>query len=139
MTGVSGFFSIGNDITATPAVMFLWQDAKTFLEHTITVSSDAVHVILGVACMFAVAIVARRPLSHWAPWTAVLLLLLCNEAADLWIERWPVRAMQYGESAKDVMLTMLLPTLLLLVARFAPDVYARQTREAANRVEAGGR
>jgi hypothetical protein len=45
-----------------------------------------------------------------------------NEAGDLWVEQWPEPAMQYGEGLKDIVLTMFLPTVLILVARFRPGI-----------------
>ena len=46
--------------------------------------------------------------------------LLFNESVDLWAELWPSRAMQLGEGAKDIVLTMLLPTVLMLALRWSP-------------------
>ena len=50
----------------------------------------------------------------------VLTLEMANEWSDLYTEAWPQHAMQWGESAKDVLLTKALPTLLLLLARCRP-------------------
>jgi len=36
--------------------------------------------------------------------------------------------MQYGDGAKDIILTMALPTLLLVTARVTPRIYARARR-----------
>jgi hypothetical protein len=36
--------------------------------------------------------------------------------------------MQYGECAKDVLLTMLLPTILMLAVRFAPGLFRGGSR-----------
>ena len=33
-------------------------------------------------------------------------LILCNEAVDLWVERWPDPGQPYGEGVKDLLLTM---------------------------------
>jgi hypothetical protein len=53
----------------------------------------------------------------------LLGLIAFNEAVDLWIERWPDPGMQYGETAKDVFLTMVLPTVLLACARARPQLF----------------
>ena len=123
---------------AIGSATLFWQEAKLSLEHSTQVSADAVHVILGVICMFLVALVARRPVSHWLPWAVVLLLALCNEVADLWVERWPHPGEQYGESAKDLVITMFLPTLLLLTARSAPSFFGGHSSARASR-KVGGR
>ena len=78
---------------------------------------DALHVVLGVLLQLAGAALFRRTLADWSPWLFVAGLLLINEAHDLWVEQWPERGMQYGEGAKDVLLTLLVPTLLLWLAR----------------------
>jgi hypothetical protein len=97
-----------------------WYSAKIFVERSVAVSTDSLHVIAGVAIQILVAIVLRRPLTNWLPWGIVLASLLFNEAVDLWVERWPSLAMQLGESTKDLLLTMVLPTLLALSLRWLP-------------------
>lgn len=100
--------------------MTLWYQVKLFIEHSSAFSPDALHVFAGVAIQLLTAAVLRRPVSRWAPWLVVLVAIIVNEAIDLWVERWPQPGMQYGEGAKDVLLTMILPTMLLLVARLRP-------------------
>ena len=97
-----------------------WYQIKTFIEHAIGFSHDALHVIVGVVIQLGIAALFRRSLRSVWPWLIVLALELGNEWVDLAIERWPVPAEQYGEGMKDILLTMALPTLLLLVARFRP-------------------
>ena len=94
--------------------------AKTFIEHAIGFSHDALHVLVGVVVQLGIAVLLRRSLRSIWPWLIVLALELGNEWVDLAIERWPVPAEQFGEGMKDILLTMALPTLLLLVARFRP-------------------
>ena len=101
-----------------------WHDAKVFVEHSVSVSHDSLHVIVGVLLLFMIAWVSGRPISSMRPWLWVLALILWNETVDLWVEQWPEPAMQYGEGAKDIGLTMLLPTLLMLAARFRPGLFS---------------
>lgn len=108
--------------------MKAWYEAKTFIEHAIFFSSDALHVLVGMVAWVAIAMIWRRPLSNWRPWFALLVLLILNEAVDLWVERWPDLAMQYGESAKDLLLTMVLPTLVMILARSQPWLFSRSAR-----------
>ena len=108
--------------------MMSWYQAKMFVEHAMFFSSDALHVIAGVIVWLLLALALRRPVSSWLPWLGLLALLLCNEAVDLWVERGPDPAMQYGESAKDVMLTMALPALLMAAARMRPQLFTRRRR-----------
>jgi hypothetical protein len=104
--------------------MISWYKAKMFIEHASAVTSDAIHVLIGVFIQLLVAMLLRRSIAAWLPWLLVLTLALANEGIDLWIEQWPDLAMQYGESAKDVFLTMTLPTLLMTVARLRPQLLA---------------
>ena len=97
-----------------------WYDVKMVIERAATITSDAMHVIAGVLLQLLAALITRRPLSSWKPWLVVLVLLLFNEAVDLWAERWPIVAMQLGEGVKDIILTLFLPTILLLAFRLSP-------------------
>lgn len=99
-----------------------WNDAKTFIEHMIGFSHDALHVLVGVCLQLLFAALFRISARSIGPWLMVLALELANEWSDLYIEVWPQHAMQWGESAKDVLLTMALPTLLLIVARYRPKL-----------------
>ena len=108
--------------------MTAWYEAKLFVEHALSVSHDALHVLAGVVILLGAALLSRRPVSDWRPWLIVLALLLFNEIVDLWVEQWPSRAMQYGESAKDLLITMALPTLILISARAMPRLYVARRR-----------
>ena len=103
--------------------MSIWYQAKLLLEHASGISMDAFHILIGVAAQLSFAALFRVPLKSWRPWLFVFALLLLNEAGDLWVERWPQPAMQYGEALKDIVLTMLLPSLLLLCARRTPQLF----------------
>jgi diacylglycerol kinase len=108
--------------------MLFWYREKMFIEHASVISSDAIHVLIGVVIWVAAALVSRRPLATWLPLLAVLALTLLNEAVDLSVERWPSLAMQLGESAKDIILTMGLPTLLMTLVRLRPNLFRTSTR-----------
>jgi hypothetical protein len=118
---------------ALGGAMSSWHQAKLFLEHAVSVSNDALHVVLGVLVQMIAGLLLRRPLSAWTPWVAALVVTLWNEAVDLWNEQWPEAGMQYGESAKDLALTMLLPTALLLAARLRPDLFRGAPRARKRR------
>lgn len=103
--------------------MTTWFRTKMFIEHASSITSDAMHVIAGVLIQLLLALITRSSISRWVPWFIVLALCLMNEFVDLWVEQWPNLAMQYGESAKDVLLTMTLPTVLMLSARLRPQIF----------------
>jgi|KBSSwiStaDraftv2_1062776.scaffolds.fasta_scaffold3700808_2 hypothetical protein len=99
-----------------------WYQVKLFLEHASGFSMDALHVIVGVVVQLAVAFLLRTSVARPLPLLAVLVLELINEASDFRVEIWPQPGMQFGESAKDVILTMTIPTLIFLVARYRPKL-----------------
>lgn len=109
-----------------------WNTVKTFIEHAFGFSHDALHVEIGVVLQVIFALVTRRSLGSFLPWAAVLLLEAANEWSDLTIERWPDFAMQLGESAKDMTLTVLLPTLLLGLVRCQPQIFRPRALSATD-------
>jgi hypothetical protein len=107
------------------AWMWSWYDVKQVIERSIAFSSDSLHVLTGVVLLLGAALVLRRPISRWRPWLVVFALICLNELIDLKFDHWPTRAAQYGEGVKDMLLTLALPTLLLLAARFVPRLFKR--------------
>ncbi len=108
-----------------PAV---WFDFKEFVRHSTGWPMDTLHVMGGVMLQLMVAALLRTSLGSKWPWLIVLGLELINEAYDLWLERWPSLAMQLGEGARDLVGTMLLPTLLWWVARRRPRLLSGAKR-----------
>ena len=106
-----------------------WYHFKLALTASTGVSQDALHIFAGVIFQILLAAVLRVRLSHLMPWLAVLGLELANEYSDLHLELWPDRAVQYCESVKDLLVTMAVPTLLLVLVRFAPGLFAARGRE----------
>ena len=113
--------------------MASWHQGKLFIEHAVHVSHDSLHVLVSVPLWLVFAVILRRPITSWIPWGWLLALILWNETVDLWMERWPDAGMQYGEGARDVALTMLVPTLLLFAARLRPDLFRGTPRPRGRR------
>ncbi len=118
---------------AITSIMTSWHEGKLFIEHTIAIHHDALHVIIGVLLWVALGVVLRRPLSSWYPWLWLLAFILWNETVDLWVEQWPDPGQQYGEGVKDVLLTMFVPTVLMFVARFRPGLFANNGKRRSKR------
>jgi hypothetical protein len=97
-----------------------WYQVKLFIEHASGISMDALHILVGFALFLAAARLLKTGIASPLPWLALLTLELINEAYDLRIELWPNLVTQLGEGAKDILLTMALPSLLLITARFRP-------------------
>lgn len=100
-----------------------WHALKQWLETTSGLDMDALHVHAGILGQIGVALTLRKSLRSPLPWLAVLVAIIGNEVYDLHYEVWPTRDAQIAESAKDVWNTMLMPTLLMLLARFKPSLF----------------
>ena len=109
--------------------MASWHQGKLFIEHSVAIGHDSLHVIVGTILILLIASVLRRPVSDWRPFLWVFALGLWNEAVDLWVELWPDTGKQLGEGAKDLMLTMIVPTILLLTVRMRPRLFVPGRRK----------
>jgi hypothetical protein len=98
-----------------------WYQVKLFIEHASGISMDALHILIGFVLFLLAARLLRTGVASALPWLAVLLLELLNEVYDLHVELWPDLGSQLGEGAKDILLTMAMPTLLLALARCWPN------------------
>jgi hypothetical protein len=123
-----------------------WYGVKEFLEHWSGLDMDSLHVHAGVLGQIAAALVLRRPLRSVIPWLLVLAAALANEAYDFQYEIWEDRSAQLDGGIRDIWNTMLLPTVLLLLARFYPRLFTGSpapvpvpaTESAPDPGEAGG-
>lgn len=102
-----------------------WYQLKLFAQHSTGISMDALHVILGILLQLAIARLFKSSVARPLPLLAVLVLELINEINDFRVEQWPEPGMQFGEAAKDVILTMFVPTLIFLVARYRPKLLSQ--------------
>ena len=100
-----------------------WTHLKEFVEFATGFSRDSLHVILGVCLQLGVAAAFKIPVTRWFPWCVVLAFTTSNELHDVLVEYWNLPARQFGESAKDIILTMFVPTLILLAARYVPRIF----------------
>lgn len=114
--------------TAVRSGMGSWYDTKHFVEQSVAFSSDSIHVVTGVVIQLIAGLLLKKPISRWRPWLVVLALILLNEFIDLQFDHWPQRSMQLGESMRDIILTMTLPTILLLATRIAPRLFSSTRR-----------
>jgi hypothetical protein len=107
-----------------------WHQLKTWLETASGLNMDALHVHAGILLLVAAALMLRRPLRSPWPWLVVLAAELANEYYDLNYEIWPTRGQQFAEGAKDIWNTMLLPTAILVAARWFPALLVGRSPES---------
>jgi hypothetical protein len=105
------------------AAMASWHQGKLFIEHSLAINHDSLHILVGVLLWIALGLLLRRSLASWRPWLWLFAIILWNETVDLWLEQWPDPGQQYGEGAKDLLLTMAVPTIIMLAARSRPDLF----------------
>lgn len=98
-----------------------WHGIKSLTVDMTGVSRDALHVLAGLGVQFFIALIVRRPLSSWIPWSLMLLAAVINELYDFtydgafYLPLWP-------EAVHDLWLTMAVPTILFVLARWAPGL-----------------
>ncbi len=114
-----------------------WWEMKFWVSEATGLHMDALHVHAGVYAQILLALILRRSLASIWPWLLLLLAQIGNEWWDLTYEIWPTRDDQWSESISDTWNTMLLPTLLLLLSRFAPGLLARTAAPPAEEGEGG--
>ena len=99
-----------------------WQQIKETIAYYTDLERDALHIYAALLVQVGAASVLRKRLAHWLPWAAVLVLAVGNELLDTFgdglVEQW-----ELDGGLHDLWNTMLLPTLLLLLARFAPRLF----------------
>jgi hypothetical protein len=113
-----------------------WFHFKQALSVASGLNMDALHVHAGLLCQILAALLMRRRLSSPWPWLVVLALVAANEYYDYRYEVWPDRAEQRAEAIRDAWNTLLVPTLILLLARFLPGLFVA-SRPSADAGEPG--
>lgn len=97
-----------------------WLELKELLAVTTGLSRDALHIYAAIFVQVISALVFRKSLAHPIPWLCALVAILVNEWADLSLLKGPLESWQVDGGVHDFWNTMLLPTVLFLLARFAP-------------------
>lgn len=86
---------------------------------------DALHIYAALVIQIVVAKLSRRSLGHFLPWLAVLAIELVNEGLDIFRGGEPrLMPWQVVSAVHDIFNTMILPTVLLMLCRHAPSLFA---------------
>ena len=93
------------------------QVIKQMLVGITGLSKDALHVHVGLATMFATAMVFRKALRSLWPWLAVFAAALCGEMLDMYDDLVSSGYWQWEMSVHDIANTLFWPTVLMLLAR----------------------
>jgi cell shape-determining protein MreD len=95
-----------------------YPQAKILLAEITGLHKDALHVHAALLLYLLAALLFRRQgLGSPRPWLTVMAFALANEGFDLWHQEVHGEPGRWRESVKDLLNTMLWPSLLLLAAR----------------------
>ena len=103
-------------MTLTELAM-IWGPIKFDFEKAFGLSPDALHIHAGMLLLLLFALIMRRPLHDWRPWTALCFVELANEIVNLNQAGGSIEA-NFAASAHDLVNTMAIPTLLLIYYRW---------------------
>lgn len=95
-----------------------WQGNKVALITHADVSRDALHVYLAVLIFLGACWVLRWKAGSLKPWLLVFLLQSLNELSDMGILTGEGTWAPTWENAKDTINTMIIPTILVISARY---------------------
>ncbi len=98
----------------------MWSFSKTLLVELSGISKDALHVRIGLTAFFGSMFFLKRSAASLLPWLVVLGLDALNEVRDLFIWRGEPGMAQLGESLRDLLNTMLWPTVFILTFLLPP-------------------
>ena len=99
-----------------------WFELKNWLELSTGLDRDSLHIYAGVGVQLAAALLFRRSLASPVPWIVVAAVALLNEYYDyafVPVELYGTQRV-YDAAITDVWNTLLLPSVLLIIARYWP-------------------
>lgn len=95
-----------------------WQDTKTALVDHAHLERDALHVYAALMIFLGACWLFRWKATSIKPWLLVLLIQTMNELFDMWGSYEDDGVIWIWGNIKDMINTMILPTLLILAARY---------------------
>jgi hypothetical protein len=96
----------------------MYNALKTELAAFLGITKDALHIHIGLAIFFGLVALLRRSPSSFLPWLGLLAFELVNELMDIFHWHQGAFSFEVGDSLKDVVNTMVWPTVALLTFRF---------------------
>jgi hypothetical protein len=102
------------------SAMSAFQHGKFVVMSLTGLAKDALHIYVALIVFFGSCVLFRWKARDWKPWLLVLLAALAGEVMDLrdQAEFYHV-AFKWGESVKDIVNTLMVPTMILLAARYS--------------------
>ncbi|TPG15868.1 hypothetical protein EAH87_15560 [Sphingomonas koreensis] len=94
---------------------FNWSITKMDLSKITGLPDEALHILSGMLVLTVAAYLLRRPPWTWQPWLTVFVAETVNEAYDLTQKVFPTDEGNFRASLHDFWLTLVCPTLILLL------------------------
>ena len=94
-----------------------WQDTKTALVDHANLSRDALHVYIALMIYLGSCWLFKWHPRSWKPWLLVLLFQTVNEVFDMRVSFEDDGVIWVWGNIKDMVNTMVAPTMLLFAAR----------------------
>jgi len=120
----------------------MWFEIKNWLELSTGLDRDSLHIYAGVGVQLAVALCLRCSIANILPWLFVAVAACANEYHDYGFapDTPEGRSVYMDEAIRDIWNTLLLPSLLLLIARFWPNWLTKKAEAIGNsqELEPGG-
>lgn len=102
-----------------------FEQAKLALVHFTGLERDALHIYVSLIVFFGSCLLLRWKAWQIRPLLMVLLAALTGEVLDLAYQHELGMQLLWAESAKDIVNTCMVPTILMLMARLS-GVFRRQ-------------
>lgn len=109
----------------------MFQQLKTLIVDHVGLAKDALHVYVALIVFLVVCRVFRWPASSWKPWLVVLAVALLGEALDLRHSLLKGYTVRLDYHWTDLWNTMLVPTVLVLAARYT-NIFERRIKPDAD-------
>lgn len=104
-----------------------WEFVKSAIASWTGLERDALHIYAAILCQVASAAALRKSLASPLPWLVALAAALLNEGLDIYrdglVEQW-----ERSSAFHDLWNSMLVPTVLALLVRFAPRLMGGDRR-----------
>jgi hypothetical protein len=101
-----------------------WEQVKSAISLWTELERDALHIYAAILVQIVAAALLRRSLASLLPWLVVLVAALLNEGLDI-TRDGIFEPYERAAALHDLWNTMLVPTVLALLARFAPRLFVR--------------
>lgn len=111
-----------------------WMQIKEIAVASTGISKDALHVIAGFALVMITVFSTRVSLASPVPLLVVSVAVICNEIYDAnRAAPWTILANENrGGVEQDVWLTLLIPGILFVVARYWPNRLIGDARQLSS-------